>query len=263
MTRTGRRRFPILFAAIAALAVAGAVLASLFSTAEAQTEKTNFYLWRTTLTVGADSGTLGYDKSDSIGSISTSADFGFPPWNPPGKHHVDRGSYVSVEAIKSYEASGVTFLELGGGDDIFFGKYENVTLWLNHTAYPLSVGSYSGLAKAIVFNTSFDDTPDVTWSEDDEVRVSLVYERTLPSAPENVSVTAPRDEDGTLEVSWDAADDGTFPIECYLVEFLHPSGETNRNKQSYPGSRGTGKGCGDSPPTSVKRKSGTRSACRR
>ena len=61
MTRTDRRRFPILFAAIAALAVAGAVLASLFSTAEAQTEKTNFYLWRTTLTVGEDSGTLGYE----------------------------------------------------------------------------------------------------------------------------------------------------------------------------------------------------------
>ena len=52
MTRTDRRRFPILFAAIAALAHLGAVLASLFSTAEAQTEKTNFYLWRTTMTVG-------------------------------------------------------------------------------------------------------------------------------------------------------------------------------------------------------------------
>ena len=81
----------------------------------------------------------------------------------------------------------------------------------------------------------------------------LSYERRLPSAPTNVSVTAPEGEDGTLEVSWDEADDGTFPIECYLVEFRHPSGEARDRKQSYPGSLGTGKGCGDSPPTSVKR----------
>ena len=54
-------------------------------------------------------------------------------------------------------------------------------------------------------------------------------------------------------MSWDEADDGTFPIECYLVEFRHSSGEARDRKQSYPGSLGTGKGCGDSPPTSVKR----------
>ena len=60
-------------------------------------------------------------------------------------------------------------------------------------------------------------------------------------------------EVGTLDVSWDEADKGTFPIECYLVEFRHPSGEAKKRKQSYPGSRGTGKGCGDEPPTSVKR----------
>ena len=106
---------------------------------------------------------------------------------------------------------------------------------------------------ALEFRTQFDDTPDVTWIEDDEVKVALVYERRLPSAPKNVSVTAPPDEDGTLEVSWDEADDGTFPIECYLVEFRHPSGEAKKRKQSYPGSLGPGKGCGDSPPTSVQR----------
>ena len=69
-----------------------------------------------------------------------------------------------------------------------------------------------------------------------------------------MSVTAPPGEDGTLEVSWDEPDDkGTFPIECYLVEFRHPSGEAKKRKQSYPGSLGPGKGCGDSPPTSVTR----------
>ena len=84
--------------------------------------------------------------------------------------------------------------------------------------------------------------------------MALVYERRLPSAPKNVSVTAPPGEDGTLEVSWDEPDDeGTFPVECYLVEFRHPSGEAKKRKQSYPGSLGPGKGCGDSPPTSVTR----------
>ena len=55
-------------------------------------------------------------------------------------------------------------------------------------------------------------------------------------------------------MSWEEPEfGGTFPIECYLVEFRHPSGDINKRKQSYPGSRGTGKGCGDTPPTSVKR----------
>ena len=256
MTRTDRRRFPILFAAIAALAVVGAVLASLFSTAEAQTEKTNFYLWRTTLTVGEDSGTLGYDDSESLGSISTDADFGYAPWNPPHKHHVDRESYYTVEAIKSYDDDGSTVLEVNfSGAEKIAEKVKNgpgnVTLWLNHTAYPVSVSGAS--LNTLQFRTRFDDTPDVTWAEDDEVKVALVYERQTPSAPTNVSVTAPPGEEGTLEVSWDEADDGTFPIECYLVEFRHPSGEARDRKQSYPGSLGTGKGCGDSPPTSVKR----------
>ena len=59
----------------------------------------------------------------------------------------------------------------------------------------------------------------------------LSYDRLLPSEPKNVSVTAPPSEDGTLEVSWDERDDeGTFPIECYLVEFRHPSGEAKEKK---------------------------------
>ena len=230
MIRTDRRRFPILLAAIAALAVAGAVLASLFSTAEAEAEAetTNFYLWRTTLTVGEDSGTLGYDDSDSLGSISTDADFGYPPWNPPHKHYFDRESYYSVEAIKSSEDSGNTVLEVNfSGAEKIAEKVKNgpgnVTLWLNHTAYPVSVSG--ALGNDLFFRTQFDDTPDVTWEEDDEVRVALVYARALPSAPTNVSVTAPPGEDGTLEVSWNEATKGTFEIECYLVEFRHPSGE--------------------------------------
>ena len=117
---------------------------------------------------------------------------------------------------------------------------------------PLTLASASDTAE--IFNTFFEDTPDVTWKEGDTVTVVLSYERQLPSAPENVQVTAPDGEDGTLEVSWDEPDDeGTFPIECYLVEFRHPSGEAKKRKQSYPGSLGPGKGCGDSPPTSVTR----------
>ena len=119
------------------------------------------------------------------------------------------------------------------------------TLWLNQTAYPVSVSGAS--FNTLQFRTEFDDTPDVTWIEDDEVRVALVYERRLPSAPKNVSGTAPPGEEGTLEVSWNEATKGTFPIECYLVEFRHPSGEARDRKQSYPGSLGTGEGCGGQP----------------
>ena len=270
MIRTDRRRFPILFAAIAALAVAGAVLASLFSTAdvEAETETTNFYLWRTTMTVGVvESPSVeliqyGYESS-RFGSISTDADFGYPPWKPPHKHHVDRDGYITVGGISVSEFTN------DNAKDLFLRMPElpdtgDVTLWLGHKSYTLSSASYyDGSQQYQWGNIHANDSTDLDWKGDDpdttdvneadQVKVALVYERRLPSAPTNVSVTAPEGEEGTLEVSWDEADDGTFPIECYLVEFRHPSGEARDRKQSYPGSLGTGKGCGDSPPTRVKR----------
>ena len=49
-------------AAVACLCLAGPLALP------AQAQTTNFYLWRTTMTVGESSGTLGYDKSDSLGS---------------------------------------------------------------------------------------------------------------------------------------------------------------------------------------------------
>ena len=269
LTRTDRRRLPVLFAAIAALAVAGTVLGLLFSEVDAHTpddgphgpEHTHFYLWRTTMTVGVEEVSTGcctyvssgYEPENrSMGSISTSAKFGFPPWSPPHKNHFDRDSYITVKTLWVYDVDGDRRLTLRMPKLRDIG---NVTLWLGHRSYPISSATryYESEDRYEWNNIENDDSTDLDWEEDDEVKVALVYERALPSAPENVSVTAPRDEDGTLEVSWDEADGGTFPIECYLVEFLHPSGETNRNKQSYPGSRGTGKGCGDSPPTSVKR----------
>ena len=263
MTSTDRRRFPILFAAIAALAVAGAVLASLFSTAEAHTpdngphgpEHTHFYLWRTTMTVGESSGELGY-KKDDYGSISTDADFGYPPFNPPRKHHFDPDYNFTVEELFLYETMDVTFLTLKFNDasNIAASSAGKVALWIGNTGFRLSdvgvIGNQIIFSKLTGQNLS---GPDLDWSEDDEVRVALVYERVLPSAPTNVSVTAPPGEEGTLEVSWNEATKGTFEIECYLVEFRHPSGEARDRKQSYPGSLGTGEGCGDSPPTSVTR----------
>ena len=139
-THISRRRLPVLFAAIAALAVAGAVLASLFSTAEAQTETTNFYLWRTTMTVGEDSGYLGYDSdlNAPLGSISTDADFGYPPWNPPHKHHFDPDYEFTVEALYlDPTGDGSLVLKVDGagierGPDV--GK---ITLWIGNTSFPL------------------------------------------------------------------------------------------------------------------------------
>ena len=256
LTRTDRRRLPVLFAAIAALAVAGTVLGLLFSEVDAHTaddgphgpEHTHFYLWRTTMTVGKTGDLLGYHKSEEWGELSTSAKFNYPPWSPPGKHHFDPDYQFEMEALYlSGSNRGLLNVEGDNFGDAPGTNVGKITLWIGNSSFRLA-----NFGKGGVGAWGFID-PDLDWEEDDEIRVALVYERAVPSAPENVSVTAPRDEDGTLEVSWDAAEDGTFPIECYLVEFLHPSGETNRNKQSYPGSRGTGKGCGDSPPTSVKR----------
>ena len=243
--------------AIAALvALSGALaLPAVAQIAPAAPQTTNFYLWRTTLTVGSAAGLLGYDKSGSLGSISTSAKFGYPPWNPPHKHHVDRESYYTVETIQSGISGGslALFLNINEIEEIVDAP-GNVTLWLNHTAYPLRPNAVLPDGNNLVIRPGTLDYPDLDWSEDDEVSVVLSYTRGLPSAPTNVSVTAPEGEDGTLEVSWEEPEhEGTFPIECYLVEFRHPSGEAKKRKQSYPGSRGTGKGCGDSPPTSVTR----------
>ena len=217
---------------------------------------TNFYLWRTTVTVGVlDTPQVvlyGYSESTKFGSISTDADFGFPPWNPPHKHHVDRDGYITVGGIWVNADDESLNLQMPELTDT-----GNVTLWLGHKRYPLSSETYgiSGYSWADVDLDWEADDPDTTdVDEADKVSVALVYERGLPSAPQNVSVTAPPGEGGTLEVTWEVPElGGTFPIECYLVEFRHPSGDINKRKQSYPGSRGTGKGCGDSPPTSVKR----------
>ena len=208
----------------------------------------DFYLWSTTMTVGVDEAeapvayrNAGYNPTFGIGSISTDADFGFPPWNPPHKHHVDTESYITVTGVW---ADDLGFLRLAMPK---LPNTGNVELWIGHKGYPLSSATYEG-------SGYFWTDVDLDWKEDDEVRVVLSYERLLPSEPRNVSVTAPRGEDGTLAVSWEEPEhEGTFPIECYLVEFRHPSGDAKKRKQSYPGSRGTGKGCGATPPTSVKR----------
>ena len=82
LTRTDRRRLPVLFAAIAALAVAGTVLGLLFSEVDAHTpddgphgpEHTHFYLWRTTMTVGfveIPAPILGYDTRANLASDRT------------------------------------------------------------------------------------------------------------------------------------------------------------------------------------------------
>ena len=217
-------------------------------------EHTHFYLWSTTVTVGAERDFLGYDANvtNPLGSISTGAKFNYPPWSPPHKHHVDPDYEYTITGLYIDEFGGFN-LALSDTSTLT-QRRGNVTLWIRNTKFRLRDGSAA--SGEISFNSATGhkiDVPDLDWSEDEEVRVALVYERQLPSAPENVQVTAPDGEVGTLEVSWDAADAGTFPIECYLVEFRHPSGEAKKRKQSYPGSRGTGKGCGDTPPTRVKR----------
>ena len=108
---------------LAALLVLLAMMVAL-PAVQAQTTD-NFYLWRTTITVGESSGTLGY-KKDSYGSLSTDADFGFPPWNPPPKHHFDPESAITVEAIKSDDAGGALLEVHIGNIDRFINAPGNV-----------------------------------------------------------------------------------------------------------------------------------------
>ena len=201
------------------------------------------------MTVGESNDYLGYHKREGWGEFSTGREFNYPPWSPPGKHHFDSDYQYTVSALYITDAERL-LAEFNIGTNDLLNSPGNLTLWIRNTAFPASSGAGSTIAFGDI-DTS--EMPDLDWEEGDTVRVVLSYERQLPSEPRNVSVTAPRGEDGTLEVRWDAADAGTFPIKCYLVEFRHPSGDINKRKQSYPGSRGTGKGCGDSPPTSVKR----------
>ena len=204
--------------------------------------------------MGESSGYLGYDSDllNPLGSISTGASFNYPPWSPPPKHHFDPDYEFTVTALYLDPTGDGTLVITVDGAGIERGPdVGNITLWIRNTSFPLANFANSG---QISFSFDIPDRPDLNWSEDDEVSVVLSYTRERPSAPRNVSVAAPPGEDGTLEVSWDEPDDeGTFPIECYLVEFRHPSGEAKKRKQSYPGSLGPGKGCGDSPPTSVRR----------
>ena len=199
-------------------------------------DHTHFYLWRTTITVGEDSGTLGYDKSGAYGSISTGAKFNYPPWSPPPKHHFDPDYQYTVEGLYIFESSGTKFLQLLINDtNVIAANTDpgNVTLWIRNTAFRLK--DSAGSPGQASFSSADHDlsVPDLNWSENDKVRVALVYERRLPSEPKNVSVTAPRGEDGTLEVSWEEPDvGGTHPIEYYLVEF-RPVGDARRFVRSH------------------------------
>ena len=197
-------------------------------------DHTHFYLWRTTLTVGEDSGILGYDKGSSFGSISTGAKFNYPPWSPPPKHHFDPDYHYTVEGIYlDDETIQSLTLEINDSSPLADAP-GNVTLWIRNTAFQLTEGGVGPSQVTFSSLTGHDlDVPDLDWEEDDEVRVALVYERRLPSEPKNVSVTAPPGEDGTIEVRWEEPDDeGTFETSHYLVEF-RPAGDPRGVVRSY------------------------------
>ena len=191
---------------------------------------THFYLWTSTMTVGAAGGGFGY-SAGTIGSFSTGADFNYPPFSPPPKHNFGPDYQYTVKNLYTRDDNGGKTLVLDS--PVLSSDYVgNATLWIRNTGFPLQL-SASG-STGFSSRTGHDlDVPDLDWAEGDKVRVALTYERQLPSAPTNVRVTAPRGENGTLQVNWDEADAGTFPIEYYLVEFRNPNGETPRTVQSY------------------------------
>ena len=197
----------------------------------------DFYLWTTTITVGESStGTLGYDESGAYGELSTGADFFYPPFAPPPRHHFDHGSALTVTSLLRFADSNgdeQLRLKLAG-----LGDTGNVTLWIGNKRFPVTVDNYTSTGTeyhwpSTALSAPTDDQADLEWEEDDQVRVTLVYERARPSAPTYLTVKAPPGEDGTLEVRWEAPDtEGTFPTTHYLVEFL-PVGDPRRVERSY------------------------------
>ena len=172
-------------AAVACLCLAGPLALP------AQAQTTNFYLWRTTLTVGESSGYLGYHKSEGWGELSHGAKFNYPPWSPPSKHHFDPDYEHEILALY-IDDTGSLILEVVGALDLV-GTPGDVTLWIRNTALVAERSSTVTIGFGVI-DTS--EMPDLDWSEDDEVGVVLSYTRELPSAPQNVSVTAPPGEDG-------------------------------------------------------------------
>ena len=102
----------------------------------AQAQTTNFYLWRTTITVGEESGYFGYDSdvANPLGSISTSEQFNYPPWSPPHKHHFDP-DYGFTVAQLFIKGNQLTVNVIGAGN---FGETDpgNITLWIRNTSIP-------------------------------------------------------------------------------------------------------------------------------
>ena len=197
----------------------------------------DFYLWTTIITVGESStGTLGYDASGGYGELSTGADFFYPTFAPPPKHHFDPESALTVTSLRRFADSNgdeQLRLKLAG-----LGDTGNVTLWIGNKRFPVTVDNYTSTGTeyhwpSTALNPPTDDPAGLVWKEDDQVRVTLVYERARPSAPTYLTVKAPPGEDGTLEVRWEAPDtEGTFPTTHYLVEFL-PVGDPRRVERSY------------------------------
>ena len=196
----------------------------------------NFYLWTTIITVGESSGTLGYDASGGYGELSTGAVFFYPTFAPPPKHHFDPGSALTVTSLRRFADSNgdqQLRLKLAG-----LGDTGNVTLWIGDKRFPVTADNYDSTVTeyhwpSTALNPPKDDPAGLEWEEDDQVRVTLVYERARPSAPTYLTVKAPPGEDGTLEVRWEAPDtEGTFPTTHYLVEFL-PVGDPRRVERSY------------------------------
>ena len=192
-----------------------------------------FYLLSTTITVGKSGGKLGYDESDSLGSISTAAEFGYPPWNPPPEWNFDRDSWTHdlTDLYIETLAGGNKALTLGIGVPSATAEFSSPTLCVDIGAsncFPFSSGTCN---TGNGFCQWFSGV-DMNWQEGDTVYVVLTYERELPSAPRNVSVTAPQGEDGTLEVSWNApVKGGTHPTTHYHVEFRPV--DRRRVKRSY------------------------------
>ena len=241
ITRTDRRRFPILIAAIAVLALAGAALGLLFSTAEAQeddevllsnTEQT--YIPGTSTNVGAYTHAQGFNTGSnapgySLDSIELHVDR--VPANPSDvtvelwSANSDSEPNASVAALT--HSTGTWATDANTFNAPTDTELDASTLYFVHVSYS---GTGSQLALDVTESSAHDSVVAAGWS------VGRRYERTDGSwssgsrrlrfkiiGAETIAETMLINQPGEIRAYWTRSDpdnesDGNLRVNCASTE---------------------------------------------
>ena len=258
MTRTDKRRFPIIIAALAGLALAVGLFTTHVPPAHAQSATITSLLAR--LDVKAVDGTsnqiAGYIASDSQGSPQGSlspAGFNYPAgfgrWYTVEALAVEQGqsansaptsvvisvggTVTSVESTGTHRAhvlpagAGIT-LKMEGDDWTRSYSLKNPTE-RTVTKCPDTDSTGNGTLRDCEVHETATETYKWTsnlpprLANDDSILVRLQYSASRPGKPGTPTVTVPTGKSGALIVEWDAPSDDTPTVRGYLVDVIKGS----------------------------------------